>query len=267
MIHFLFSANPSRHTVVESMFSDQFDAVRSAGYSSSVLPEAAIAHKKSLRNIPTGAKVIYRGWMLKPAEYEFVTLAIKQALAHPFTSSLEYVAAHYLPNWYTLIKEDTPPTRILPVTADFDAELKPLEWHKFFVKDYVKSLKTARGSIVDDPSQIATLIAEMEHFRGDIEGGICVRKVEPFIIDSERRYFVVDGRGFSAGGDPVPDLVRRVAARIPSRFISVDVVRRDDGVLRVVEVGDGQVSDLVGWTAEQFLNMWTIARPPHSEPQ
>jgi hypothetical protein len=43
---------------------------------------------------------------------------------------------------------------------------------------------------------------------------------------------------------------------LPSKFFSVDVARRADGRLRVVEVGDGQVSDLVGWSAEAFAAMW-----------
>ncbi len=31
---------------------------------------------------------------------------------------------------------------------------------------------------------------------------------------------------------------------------------RKDGALRIVEVGDGQVSDLVGWNVEQFVALW-----------
>jgi len=54
-------------------------------------------------------------------------------------------------------------------------------------------------------------------------------------------------------------MVARVAGRIPSQFFSVDVVRRADGILRIVEVGDGQVSDLVGWSADAFAAMWTAA--------
>jgi hypothetical protein len=40
----------------------------------------------------------------------------------------------------------------------------------------------------------------------------------------------------------------------------VDVARREDGVERVVEIGDGQVSDLVGWSVEQFVEIWSEAR-------
>jgi hypothetical protein len=99
----------------------------------------------------------------------------------------------------------------------------------------------------------------MQQFRGEIEGGLCVRRVEPFVADSERRYFVLDGKAFSANGDPVPPLVETVAPRIPSRFFSVDVICRTDGVMRIVEIGDGQVSDLVGWSAGAFVGIWAEA--------
>ncbi len=135
-------------------------------------------------------------------------------------------------------------------------------WDAYFVKDYVKSLKTSVGSVVRDPAQIGTVLSEMARYRGEIEGGVCVRRVEDFIADTERRYFVLDGRPFAADDGPVPEVVNRVAGRIPSAFFSVDVARRGDGVLRVVEVGDGQVSDLVGWSADVFAAMWARVRPP-----
>jgi hypothetical protein len=125
----------------------------------------------------------------------------------------------------------------------------------------VKSLKTPPGPIVREPSQVNSLVAEMRRYRGDIEGGLCVRRVETFVPDAERRYFVLDGKPYGPTGERVPELVKQVAERIPSPFFSVDVALRQDGVLRVVEVGDGQVSDLVGWSAPAFAAMWIAARP------
>jgi hypothetical protein len=94
----------------------------------------------------------------------------------------------------------------------------------------------------------------MRRFRGVIEGGFCVRRVESFLPDTERRFFVVDGVPHAATGD-VPPIIHECAERLRSRFYSVDVVKREDGRFRVVEVGDGQVSDLVGWTPERFASI------------
>lgn len=254
--HFLFPTNPLRPAAVEEMFADQLEALRNAGFSASLCPDSVIRRGRALRNVPAGATGVYRGWMLTAPEYERLAEAIVSASSTPFTSPAEYLAAHHLPNWYPLIAEFTPETRVLPATADLEAELRSLDWAAFFIKDYVKSLKTSRGSIVRDPSEIGDVVAEMRQFRGEIEGGLCVRRVEPFLPDTERRYFVLGGKPFSATGEAVPQLVEQVATRVPSPFFSVDVVRREDGALRVVEVGDGQVSDLVGWSAAAFAAMW-----------
>lgn len=200
--------------------------------------------------------------MVTPAEYEKIVALIKSRGGVPLTSSEEYVSCHYLPNWYPALAELTPETRIFPVDADLESELQALGWERFFFKDYVKSLKTSVGSVVSKPEEAATVLSEMMRFRGTIEGGVCVRRFESFVADSERRYFVIDGIPHGADG-VVPDLVAEVARRIRSPFFAVDVAMRDDGVLRVVEVGDGQVSDLVGWGAEAFAELWPDTGQSH----
>jgi hypothetical protein len=255
-LHVLLPTDPLTPTAVDEIFADQRATLQASGFSTSLCPDSVIHLGKPLRGIPVGATVVYRGWMLNGAEYERLCAAIVSAGASPFTSPEAYLAAHHLPNWYPLISEWTPETRVLPADADLEAELRALGWEAFFFKDYVKSLKTSLGSIVRDPSQAGAVAAEMEKFRGEIEGGFCVRRVERFVAESERRYFVLGGRPFSATGEPVPEVVEKVAPRIPSPFFSVDVARREDGVPRVVEIGDGQVSDLVGWSPEAFAAMW-----------
>ncbi|HYX15030.1 MAG TPA: ATP-grasp domain-containing protein [Nostoc sp.] len=90
-----------------------------------------------------------------------------------------------------------------------------------------------------------------------MEGGICVRRIEDFVSETERRYFVVYGKPFAALPDEeIPEIVSECAKRIKSQFFSVDVIERRDGTKRIVEIGDGQVSDIVGWTAERFTQLW-----------
>jgi hypothetical protein len=81
--------------------------------------------------------------------------------------------------------------------------------------------------------------------------------VEEFVAETESRYFVLYSKPFAASAhEAVPEIVEECAKRINSRFFSVDVVQRTDGCKRVVELGDGQVSDLVGWTTERFAALW-----------
>ena len=141
--------------------------------------------------------------------------------------------------------------------AELTTELRALDWGAYFLKDYVKSLKTIRGAVVRDPSEAPALISEMREYRGEIEGGICVRRVEEFIPESEIRYFVLRGVAYTVlDGVPIPGIVHQCAKRVPSKFFSVDVARRRDGALRIVEIGDGQVSDIVGWSLRAFVAMW-----------
>ena len=239
------------------MFADQWAALTEVGFSASLCSDAVTAGTKPLRNIPPGCEVAYRGWMVKSEEYAALARAIEQCGARALTSPQEYLATHHLPNWYPLLFDLTPETRVYPPDADLVAELRALDWGAYFLKDYVKSLKTRRGSIVRKPAEAPAVIAEMREYRGEIEGGICVRRVEEFIPESEQRYFVLHGVGYAASeGAPVADIVRQCTERVPSKFYSVDVARRRDGVLRVVEIGDGQVSDLVGWSPSAFAAMW-----------
>ena len=256
MVHFLFPRDARDTRRPDEMFADQWAALTDAGFTASVCSDSMIAGAKPLPDIPAGSRVVYRGWMLREAEYESLVRAIEECGASAFTSPREYLLTHHLPNWYSLLADLTPETRVYPADADLVAELRALDWGSYFLKDYVKSLKTGRGSIVREPSEAPALVAEMKEYRGEIEGGVCVRRVEDFVPDSEKRYFVLRGAGFAPDGEPVPDVVRLCAERIASDFFSVDVVKRTDGAVRVVEVGDGQVSDLVGWSAAEFAAMW-----------
>lgn len=155
----------------------------------------------------------------------------------------------------------TPETVILRLDSDWQAELLKLGWQRFFVKDYVKSLKTSVGSIIERPEDILIVTAEMEKYRGTIEGGLCIRRVEDFLPNTELRYFVISGKPHAADSAAiVPSIVQDCASRIDSKFYSIDVIQRSDGKLRIVEIGDGQVSDLVGWSVSRFVEIWKAAR-------
>lgn len=255
MWHFLFP-NGSTPDAPDEMFADQHAAVTAAGFTASLCPDSVLAGLRPLRGVPPGSTVVYRGWMATAEEYAALVRAVERCEATPLTLPEKYLAAHHLPNWYPALADLTPETRVLSADADLAAELRALGWGAFFIKDFVKSLKTGRGSIVRDPADAPAVVAELREYRGRIEGGVCVRRVEEFVSGSEQRFFVLKGIGYAADGGPVPRAVQQCAERIVSPFFSVDVARRSDGELRVVEVGDGQVSDLVGWSPVRFASLW-----------
>ncbi len=247
----------------DEMFREEAQAVMAAGRNVHLIDtEALILGPACIRPpLDPEARVVYRGWMLTHGEYANLAASVERAGGSCFTSPDQYAATHYLPNWYAVLKDYTPETVFLDTDADLVRELQRLGWERFFVKDHVKSLKTSVGSIFEDPEQIETVVSEMEKYRGFIEGGLCIRRVEDLIAGSERRYFVLNRTPYVAEpGAAVPEPVAFCAGAIASPFFSVDIARRADDIERIVEIGDGQVSDLVGWSVERFVEIWSEAR-------
>jgi hypothetical protein len=255
-VHFLYPSDPLKTKRCDEFYAGEFAAVETAGLNASVfsLEEFQTGSFRTFPNLPADATVIYRGWMLSSADYESLVSLISQSGARSLTDTKTYLSTHHLPNWYSLISEFTPETRIFPANADLATELRSLGWNEYFIKDYVKSLKTSIGSRISTPEQAAIVVTEMRQFRGTIEGGFCVRQIENFLPETEKRYFVFNSIPCSMNGE-IPPIVSECARRIPSPFFSVDVVQRADGELRIVEIGDGQVSDLVGWTPAHFAEI------------
>jgi hypothetical protein len=259
---FLFPSDYFQPKQVDVAYVQQLDCLKAIGYPTSVIClENLSAGSAQIYPIPDPSEtVIYRGWILAPSEYLLLVETVNLTGAQMWIAPAEYVATHYLPNWYPLISDLTPETHWFDVDDDLERQLSALGWSSFFIKDYVKSLKTSIGSIIHDPSQIHTVLAAMHKFRGTIEGGICVRRVEDFRPETERRYFAIDQRVFAATPElEIPDIVRECASRINSKFFSIDAIERRDGFHRIVEVGDGQVSGLVGWTPTRFADLWRAA--------
>lgn len=252
----LYPSHPLRSRQPDDQYGAEVEAIRSVGFEVSFFSfeEFQTGDFRPRPVLRPGATVLYRGWMMSGSEYESFAANVIRGGARLFTSTEDYLNSHHLPNWYPLIRELTPETFIFPPDCDLESELRALAWPDYFIKDYVKSVKTAGGSRISKPEQITAVIAEMHRFRGMIEGGFCIRRVEDFLPETECRYFVLNGTPYGPNGE-VPSIVHECAKRLSAKFFSVDVIQRRDGQLRVVEVGDGQVSDLVGWQPEAFARM------------
>lgn len=258
-MRFVFPSDFFNVKKIDEVYAEQAEYLRQAGFATSVISLENLGSGTALiyPHPDIGEQLVYRGWMLVPDDYSRLVETIKNSGAVAFIDLNEYLATHYLPNWYPLIQEFTPETRFLAIDDDLEAALTELGWSGFFVKDYVKSLKTSIGSIITQPSEIKNVVTEMQKFRGSIEGGLCIRRIEDLITETEKRYFVINGQPSAPLVDEViPSIVLDCIARISSKFFSIDVVNRRDGCQRIIEIGDGQVSGLVGWTAARFAALW-----------
>jgi hypothetical protein len=181
------------------MFQEEASFLSKAGYTVTLIDSERLPIEPAvLKAINSEEFIVYRGWMLSPTEYQNFVSSIENAGGLPLTSTEKYLATHYLPNWYDTISDLTPETVVLSLDSYWVTELRKLGWSKFFIKDYVKSLKTSVGSLIESPDDVQAVVTEMKKYRGAIEGGLCIRQVEDFLLETEQRYFVFNAKPYSA---------------------------------------------------------------------
>lgn len=209
--------------------------------------------------------LVYRGWMLNPAEYA----RLYETHDRRFVNSPEqYEHCHYLPRSYDVIREHTPKTVWSESTAVPD--LSAFGARPVMLKDFVKSEKHAwlDACFMPDASDslnVERVVRNFIEMRGhEFNVGLVFREfvelervgVHPksgMPLSREFRLFFLDGRlllsfnywdEVSYDTSAFPPWVNDVASKVRSRFFSMDLARTVSGEWVIVELGDGQVSGL-----------------------
>ncbi|WP_027710165.1 ATP-grasp domain-containing protein [Zooshikella ganghwensis] len=252
----IFPFDPLEKNTADGPFRDEYELLKSMGIDCSLFDYDSLEFDelKPKPQVIDGDCVLYRGWMLTPSLYGKLASMVERKGGSMFTSPSSFVSSHHLPEWYESCVDFTPETVFSNAEEDLEKLASDLGWDSFFVKDYVKSNYNERGSIAKSPREVLEIVALIKEHRGEIEGGISLRKVEEYLPETEKRYFVVNGKAYSPDG-VVPELVLDVSKAHHAPFYSIDVIQRSDGVLRLVELGDGQVSDKKTWSAGVFCKM------------
>jgi hypothetical protein len=254
--HLLVPSAPFDPSKPDEAHADEVDAFRARGWTVSLFSFEDFEQGRFRARPPLAdaSAVLYRGWMLADPDYERLALNVSASGSALLTSPDAYRRCHHLPGWYAACSDLTIATVIAAEDEDFDALVASLGWQSYFVKDFVKSLTTARGSLARDAAEIREIVRLLRQYRGRIEGGICIREFTDFRAHTEQRYFVVGGTAYGRDGS-VPGVVSEIARRVESPFFSVDVAETAEGQLRVIELGDGQVSDRKEWPVDRFVEM------------
>ncbi len=224
------------------------------------------------------ADAVYRGWMLDASAYAAMAHALTGRGVSLRTSPEQYRGAHEIPGWAAVLSAVTPAT---VVTQGFSLEElaaagRDLGTGPAVLRDHVKSLKHHGDDafLVLDAADAAGVEHVGRRFvelrEGAAIGGFVLRRFETF-VSAEVRTWWVAGRCALVTAHPDtpgdlphadgPDAVSLLAmetvaaalAHLELPFVTVDLVRRDDGIWRVVELGDGQVSDLPSSTSPDAL--------------
>jgi len=240
---------------------------------------AAIDHDALMRGDPQAAvrrvprdsgPWWYRGWMVTTVAYENLAQALRGRGVELRVSARRYRTAHELPGWYGTFRAVTPAsdwTLWTPgdvPTADLvQALASTLAPGPAIVKDFVKSRKHEwhQACFIPDLTDIESATAVVARMvalqEDDLNGGIVIRQFEDYRRQDgravEARVWWHDGKPamVTAHPDtphhlPEPDLtgITPLVAALGCPFVTTDLAQRVDGQWRVVEVGDGQVSDL-----------------------
>ncbi|HEY3502035.1 MAG TPA: ATP-grasp domain-containing protein [Actinocatenispora sp.] len=227
---------------------------------------------RAVAGVPAGGDAAwFRGWMLSPERYGQLWEALARRGGGLLVSPEQYRAAHELPGWYTAFAAVTPASvwrahapGEAPAADRLAAMARCLPSGPGIVKDYVKSRKHEWEEAcyvpdLADTDRLRQVVGRFVELQDQfLAGGIVLRAFERFVapegLAAEVRVWWLDARPVLVSPHPdstytqcvTPDLdqVRDAVSTLDCRLVTTDLAQRADGMLRVVEVGDGQVSDL-----------------------
>ncbi len=275
------SSLPSRHTVSVILLvpanvfrprqPDEHFAAEAAAAADAGIDVAVVDHdglcdpggaEAAVARVPRDSgDAVYRGWMLTGSQYSAFAHGLAGRGASLRTSADQYRRGHEFPGWYPALASVTPQSAwtASDLQEDFSHACASLGSGPAVVRDYVKSMKHYwdEAAFIPDLTDAAAAWKIASRFRElreeEFTGGFVVRRFEQF-ISAEARTWWVDGtcRLVTAHPDTpgeIPSgrldlaLFAPLIASLNLPFITADLVHRADGAWRVIEVGDGQVSD------------------------
>lgn len=271
---FLYCCDPINHRRVDEHFAAEAELVRRLGGGVAKIDHDALLAgdvDRAVVRVPRELGAAwYRGWMIPAGRYAELAAALLARGCRLRVTADRYRAAHELPGWYPCLAEVTPrsvwlpsPPGVIPSERELESLVAPLERGAGVVKDYVKSRKHEWDQAcyvpdVTDSARLHQVVGRLVELQDEfLTGGIVVRAFEQFTgsdhVASEARIWWVDGEPVLVGPHPdtpgqwpQPELARvqPLVQELGCPFVTTDVAQRADGCWRVIEVGDGQVSDL-----------------------
>lgn len=265
MASILYPADQLRPNKVDEHFKSELESVKDSGLSVALYTEDFMGNNPyRFTNSPQDSTFV-RGWMFSPEEYETFYNAAKKRGVSLATSPSSYVKAHYMNHWYDLFREYTPKTMWFPPNSAIPDIVSSVSnfGERLIVKDLVKSRKAEWETACYIPSHasIESVVAEFIRLQNEdgigVQGAIVLREFEDFIPEKgELRCWWINGEMVFASPHPntsqadftldmgLVEQCKPLVESLAAPFISMDIAMRNDGVQRIVEIGDGQVSGL-----------------------
>lgn len=285
-INFLFCNHPLYPKKADEDYEEEYNAARLNHACTLFSYEDMEKGILSLYGEAVSGLTIYRGWMMKPEMYRsFYDLLEKKGILLINTPE-EYEKYHLLPGWYDDFSDETAESvwESEGKTENILGKSKDLTG-SYIVKDYVKSRKHEWYDAcfienIEDIANASKIICNFVTRQGEsMTGGIVLRKFENLKqagfheksgmpVSEEYRVFVYAGKVLkiddywsikSEAGISADEYtwIESLAGRVKSNFVTIDLARRTDGKLIIMELGDGQVSGLQQIEADDFFKLFS----------
>lgn len=215
-----------------------------------------------IRNAPDEmCTAVYRGWMMKPEQYELFYEKLLKKNIRLVTDPDQYKLMHIFPNIYKLFEKDTAKMEIYPLHTQLDVEKLKRSFGRFMVKDFVKSVKGTEFPKFFDHSITQTEFDRwmdvFYKYRGELlTGGICIKEFFDLKLyenkTNEYRVFYINHEvatisrnSAQATYAPLPpmSLIEKYK-NLDSNYYTIDYAELEDGSWKIIEAGDGEVSGL-----------------------
>ena len=280
-VNFIFCNHPLYERRVDEDYQEEYQAAGLDHSCALFSYEDLEQGKLSLYGEQIEGMTIYRGWMMKPEMYRDFYERLEKKNIILINSPEEYERYHMLPGWYDDFKEETAESVWTKGAEMGDVKhVARLLEGAYIVKDYVKSRKhewydACFINNIRDENSLEKIVGNFIDRQGiDLVGGVVLRKFEHLKqigfheqsgmpLSEEYRVFIYAGRILAIDdywtdkadiklSEEEYKWVESIARRVRSNFVTVDLARKEDGSLIIMELGDGQVSGLQQLKAEVF---------------
>lgn len=281
--YILFCESPFQTNKVDEDYEDEFLSAIENGFETLLFnfedltsTDRFLVATKNIKRNDQLARIIYRGWMLRPKEYSILYNDLLSKNYKLINTVEEYQNCHYLPDSLKFIGDNTPKT----IYEKFENEGsidKLIQKSQLFgdqavvLKDYVKSEKHDWETAcfvknASDIKQIRQSIFNLIGLRGNfLNEGIVIREFvelndltthskSGMPLTEEYRLFFCNKKllgiydyweeGQYALYKPDTSKFEGIAKKVDSNFFSMDIARQKNGEMIIIELGDGQVAGL-----------------------
>jgi hypothetical protein len=278
----IFCADPLNERQIDPAYGAEAVAAVSNGVGTTQLDHDYLDQRvdalEAIRRSRTGEarSALYRGWMMRSEAYFALYDALLSKGVRLLTSPVQYEACHHGPGSYSALAQWMPDTVFVPSaeldrTGRLESALAHFQGASVIIKDWVKSQAGYWDTAcfipnASDFEQASAVIRRFRDLQGEsLVGGVVFKAYKKLVNAGshplEFRAIILNGRSIGCWPrsettdllGPPQELIDNIAAAVPTFFASADFGVDESGHWWLLEVGDGQVSELPSDTAVNAL--------------